>query len=167
MRFETARWVVLTIAVTLLPLIPSLIFLRKDPYWGRDIVSYQQGLEAVRENIDHEDIVLLDSYGTPFWNVWMNQWDRPNPWISLPYEIISSEEDLVPVTPKFDILSEHIIDGLHTTGSVWYVGSDRVPDFLNRDELRWFEAHYERCARREYSGEIFVEVLRFNLSECD
>ena len=166
-RIEHARWIVISIAVTLLPLIPSLIFLQKDPYWGRDVDSYQQGLGAVKENIGNEDIILLDSYGTPLWNVWMNQWDRPNPWISLPYEIISNEDGLVPATPEFDILSEHILDGLHTAGSVWYVGSDRVPDFLNRGELRWFESHYEPCNRWEFRGEIFVEVRRFTLSACD
>ncbi|MCJ7566629.1 MAG: hypothetical protein MUO58_03715 [Anaerolineales bacterium] len=164
---ENARWIGISIAVSLLPLIPSLIFLQKDPYWGRDVDSYQQGLDAVMENISHEDIVLLDSYGTPLWNVWMNQWDRPNPWISLPYEIISNDDGLVPGTPKFDIESNYILDGLHTTGSVWYVGSDRVPDFLNRDELRWFEAHYEQCDQWEYGGEVFVDVRHFTLVACD
>jgi hypothetical protein len=166
-RIENARWIVISIAVTLLPLIPSLIFLQKDPYWGRDVDSYQQGLATVKENIGQEDIILLDSYGTPLWNVWMNQWDRSNAWISLPYEIISNEDGLVPSAPEFDILSEHILDGLYTAGSVWYIGSDRVPDFLNRDELRWFETRYEQCDRWEFRGEIIVEVQRFTLSVCD
>ncbi len=166
-RIEQARWIVISITATLLPLIPSLIFLQKDPYWGRDVDSYQQGLGVVKDNIGDEDILLLDSYGTPLWNVWMNQWDRPVPWISLPYEIISNEDGLVPATPEFDILSGHILDGLYTGGSVWYVGSDRVPDFLNRDELRWFETHYEQCDRWEFRGAIFVEVRRFTLSACD
>jgi hypothetical protein len=121
----------------------------------------------VEAGISHEDVVLLDSYGTPLWNVWMNQWDQPNPWISLPYEIISNEDGLVPATPEFDILSVYFLDGLHTTGSVWYVGSDRVPDFLNRDELRWFESNYVQCDRWEFRGELFVEVRRFTLSACD
>jgi hypothetical protein len=96
----------------------------------------------------------------------MNQWDRPNPWISLPFEILSPDDGFGHEQPPFELASEYFTEGNYSRGTVWYIGSEIAPDFLSRDELRWLEQNYLECGQREFEGEVFVEVVQFNQIAC-
>lgn len=150
----------------LMPILHTATLLAQDPYWGKDVISYQQGFTILQEGTTEQDIVLVDAYGTPLWNVMMNQWDQPNPWVSLPYEILTPGEGPEHAVSGFGIDSRYLSGSEEIGGSLWYVGSDLVPDYLARDELSWLQRQYLECQRWIYEGEISVEVRQFKQVSC-
>jgi hypothetical protein len=163
---HTATVIVVFLSVSL-PLLFSLVVFRNDPYWEREISSYQAGLRLLNEEISDNDMILVDAYGTPLWKVMMNKWDQPIPWISLPYEILSPDEFMDGEKPSSDLEPDALSYGTYQGGMVWYIGSEVVPDYLIRDELSWLEENYVDCGQWEFTRGVLVEVRKFNPNSCD
>jgi hypothetical protein len=163
-HFGLIFWI---LACLCLPLVLPLGFLKSDPYWGMDVSTYRQGRKHVGRMIGEEDIILVDGYGTPLWKVMMNQWDHPNPWISLPYEILPPDTGSEPSELDFDLSSKYFPNGEDSQGAIWYIGSELIPDFISRDELSWLEQNYLECGQWEFPGEVYVDVRLFDRNTCE
>ncbi|MEW6567715.1 MAG: hypothetical protein AB1449_06035 [Chloroflexota bacterium] len=77
----------LLVSSLILPLRPNLSLVRSDPAWGGDRPEFDQALQWLRSRATAGDCLLLDSYATSLWFFWMNRWDRPVRWTSLPFEL--------------------------------------------------------------------------------
>jgi hypothetical protein len=89
----------------------------------------------------------------------MDQWDKPVPWYSLPYEIPqggdSANEEVPP--PSDDVVV--LLEGIHGDADfLWYVSSEKAPDYSNSQEKAWLDTHYNLLESKIFSGDPEVEV---------
>lgn len=62
-----------------------LVLNRNDPAYYRSRTDFAQSRDYLAEKIGQGDILLLNSYGLPLWNYWMNWGSDQVAWTSLPY----------------------------------------------------------------------------------
>ncbi|HET7009293.1 MAG TPA: hypothetical protein VFI11_00835, partial [Anaerolineales bacterium] len=111
-------------ASLILPLWPNLSLLRSDPEWGAGRPQHEQALEWLRSSVTEGDCLLLDSYAIPLWFFWMNRWDQPVPWTSLPFEIPGSAvSDLGESARRIQSRAAC------SQGRVWYLTSTESPTY--------------------------------------
>ena len=125
----------LVVASLILPLWPNLSLLRSDPAWGGDRPEFDQVLQWLRARAAPGDCLLLDSYGTPLWFFWMNRWDRPVRWTSLPFELPGGS-----VSDAGEAAQELLEGGGCSHGRLWYVVSTDSPTFALRVGGEWSAA---------------------------
>lgn len=165
-RFPSRLASVVVILVWIFPLFPNLLLLKRDPYWLGHQRQPGQTLRYVSLSSREDDVVLLDSYGTPLWNLWMNRWDRPVPYYALPFEIPSP--DMLGLGPNrnLPVLTEHLLEELAASYErIWYVASTAAPDYLFSGELVWLESRYRLEDQLTAAGDEVLEIRLYNLSE--
>jgi hypothetical protein len=149
---------------TIMPLLTLLYTGREDPYWGTNQSQYQESMEQIRIESQSTDVILLNSYGTPLWTFWMDQWDQPVPWYSLPYEIPQggdfATEEVPSPSDEVVILLDEINGDAH---SLWYISSNKAPDYSNSQEKVWLDTHYILLESKIFDGDPEVEVRRYLL----
>jgi hypothetical protein len=106
----------------ILPLYPSLRVYREDPAAGGGRSTYQEMLTWLAPQIQPDDLVIVDSYGTPLWQFMMNHWAPPVPWYSLPYAPGRS------IAHTEIVVGEIIERGEIPTERVWLLRSTDLPD---------------------------------------
>jgi len=147
-----------------MPLLTLLYTGRVDPYWGTNQSQYQDSMELIRKESQPTDVILLNSYGTPLWTFWMDQWDQPVPWYSLPYEIPqggdSAKEEVPPPSDEVVILLDGINGDAHI---LWYISSKKTPDYSGSAEKAWLDTHYNLLEAKIYDGDPEVEVRLYLL----
>ena len=157
--FSRKRSIILLAIAAIMPLLTLLYTGRKDPYWGTNQSQYQESMEYVRRESQPTDVILLNSYGTPLWTFWMDQWDQPVPWYSLPYEIPqegdSEKEGVPPPSGEAEILLDGINGDAHL---LWYVSSKKAPDYSSSQEKAWLDTHYNLLESKIFDGDPEVEV---------
>ena len=162
--FSRKRSIILLAIAAIMPLLTLLYTGRKDPYWGTNQSQYQESMEYVRRESQPTDVILLNSYGTPLWTFWMDQWDQPVPWYSLPYEIPqdgdSEKEGVPPPSGEAEILLDGINGDAHL---LWYVSSKTAPDYSSSQAKAWLDTHYNLLESKIFDGDPEVEVRRYLL----
>ncbi|MBN1266772.1 MAG: hypothetical protein JXA25_14845 [Anaerolineales bacterium] len=133
------------------PFFPGLWISRTDPYWCASDSAYQQALELVEGKVQPGDVIVFDSYGTSHWHCWLNDWQQPEPWYSLRYEIAgpSLAEDGVLVSE----LTEELFSALGQEYSrLWYVNTNQSPDYYAGEESLWLQERYQQQSSTLFSG---------------
>lgn len=131
------------VAAWIVPLFPNLLILERDPYWLGHERAARQLIDYVSLSSRPEDVILIDSYSTPIWRLWMNRWDRPIPWYGLPYEIPERDAQGLPASGGLDRDVELLLTRLQgESARVWYVTSSEAPDYLFSAEVAWLEQHF-------------------------
>ena len=148
----------------IVPLLTLLYTGRKDPYWGTNQSQYQDSMEYIRNESRPTDVILLNTYGTPLWTFWIDQWDQSVHWYSLPYSIPQGEdsgkEELPPPSDEVVVL----LDGINGDAQfLWYVSSTLAPDYSSSQEKTWLETHYIPLESKIFNGDPEVEVRRYLL----
>jgi len=159
------KWSRLLLALAaIMPVLALLYTGREDPYWGTDQSQYKDSMELIRKESQPTDVILLNSYGTPLWTFWMDQWDQPVLWYSLPYEIPqggdSANEEIPP--PSDDVVV--LLDGINGDADfLWYVSSEKAPDYSSSSEKAWLDTHYNLLESKTFIGNPEVEVRWYRL----
>ena len=154
----------LAIALALvLPIIPTWWGYRQDPAWGADRPELHAALSTVSKSSQPGDVVVIDSYGTPLWALWINRWDQPQRWYSLPYEIpgpsMAEEEYALPSEAVLALFAS--LQGDYRR--LWYVTSDAAPDYALKREFGWLESRFVLEYSRSLLGETRVDIHLFRL----
>ena len=159
------KWSILLLALAaIMPLLTLLYTGREDPYWGTNQTQYQESMEHIRRESQPTDAILLNSYGTPLWTFWMDQWDQPVPWYSLPYEIPQggdfATEEVSPLSDEVEIL----LDAINGDAQfLWYISSNKAPDYSSSPEKAWLDTHYNLLESKIFNGDPEVEVRWYRL----
>lgn len=165
-RFPSKLASFVIVLVWLFPIFPYLLLLKKDPYWMGNSSEAEQVVNYLSLSSQEGDAILLDSYGTPLWNLWMNQWDRPIKYFALPFEIPS--ENILESKLNYNI-SPVTIDLLEELAAgkkrIWYVASSAAPDYMFSGEVAWLESHYGLEDQHTIVGDEILGVRLYNLSD--
>lgn len=162
------RWrqVVHTLTITLalvLPIIPTWWGYRQDPAWGADRPELHVALTTVTKSSQPGDVVVIDSYGTPLWAFWINRWDQPQRWYSLPYEIpgssMTKEDNFLPSKETLALFDS--LEGDYSR--LWYVTSDATPDYALEREVGWLKSRFVLEDSQSSFSETRVDILLFRL----
>ena len=146
----------------IMPLLTLLYTGRKDPYWGTNQSQYQDSMEYIRKESQPTDVILLDSYGTPLWTFWMDQWDQPVLWYSLPYEIPQGRDSVREEVPSPSDEVVILLDGIKGDAHfLWYISSRKAPDYSSSQEKAWLDTHYDPLESKVFNGDPEVEVRRY------
>jgi len=163
-----SRWrqAVLMLAITLasvLPIVPTWWGYRQDPAWGADRPEFHAALTTVTKSSQPGDVVVIDSYGTPLWAFWINRWDQPQRWYSLPYEIpgssMAKDDNFLPSKETLALFDSLQGDARR----LWYVTSDAAPDFALEREVGWLESQFDLEDSQSLLGETRVDIYLFKL----
>jgi hypothetical protein len=137
-KYSPLLWILIWIS----PVFPNLFVLEHDPFWLGDLSEPTRLLGHVSLSSQVDDVLLLDSYGTPLWNLWMNRWDQPVPYYALPFEVPTSPSGSLEDLQTISTESEGLLTDLSGLKQrAWYVASSAAPDYLFSGEIIWLENH--------------------------
>jgi hypothetical protein len=146
----------------ILPLWPNLSLLRADPAWSGDRREFQLALQWLRPRVASGDCVVLASYGTSLWSFWMNWWDQPVRWYSLPYEIPGSSSSFRPGESPSEAVME-LLHGPSCRGRrIWYMISTDTPGYGLRSERERFSAIGPSIEAATFEGPSRVEIYLYS-----
>ncbi len=149
----------LILAAAVLPIFPTLWLVRADPRFGGDRPEFAQALAAWSQGGRNGDLVVVDSYGTPLWSYFLNHWDSPVAWFSLPFEIPGSAELEALPTGELGDASRQLFGRLGTQGQrLWYFDSSEAPDYGLQREAIWLGARCTLLEQQAFSGQAVVEL---------
>jgi hypothetical protein len=112
----------IVLAALAFPFFPMLGVLRPDPAWGGDRPELSAIVERVADAASADDLLLVDSYGSPLWRFMLNRWTSPVEWYSLPEELgLPSAEPVVP--PELRLLVQAAV---HRDQTVWLLCSSLI-----------------------------------------
>ncbi|MFA9403776.1 MAG: ArnT family glycosyltransferase [Anaerolineales bacterium] len=137
----------------ILPLFPSLPLYVDDPAAGGGRSTYHEMLASLAPQLQPDDLVVVDSYGTPLWHFMMNHWSNPTPWYSLPYK--SGETSALSVLALSELIE---IRGM-TADRVWLLQSADAPDPSLTEIL---EQNFMFETSTSFEGEQPVELLMYS-----
>jgi hypothetical protein len=139
----------------ILPLFPSLPLYVDDPAAGGGRSTYHEMFTSIAPQLQPDDLVVVDSYGTPLWHFMMNHWSSSTPWYSLPYKSGGTSDQ------STSALSELIeIRGM-TADRVWLLHSADAPDPYPTDFL---EQDFTFVNSTRFEGEQPVELRMYSSS---
>jgi len=142
-----------------LPVFPSLWLLRMDPSSGGDSVELRHLVHWAEKEARAGDLVVVDSYGTDLWRRMMNDWDKPIPWYSLPYEIPGSGQIGTEVGGNPAQATLELFNKLGNPYSrLIYLTSQETPDFSIMREVSWLEANYQLEKEVELYGDTIFKA---------
>jgi hypothetical protein len=150
-----------------LPLFPTLRILSYDPMATLGRLEFQQALAWVEGGIEPEDVVVVDSYGTPLWAYMMQTWSLPVRWYSLPFEI--------PGAPGVGTThggppSRAAIDLFETLGDeyrrLWYISSSEAPDSGFAREIGWLDREFTLRGSLKWQGLSTVEARLYEAPDA-
>jgi hypothetical protein len=99
LRRKISAWAApgIVLAGLVFPFFPMLQVLRPDPAWGGDRPELKAIVTRVADAANADDLILVDSYGSPLWRLMLNRWTSPVQWYSLPEEYgLPSSDPVVP-----------------------------------------------------------------------
>lgn len=138
---------------------------RGDPAWGDNRPEFHAALAKVLDEISGQDVVLVDSYGTTLWYFWINRWNRPQRWYSLPFSIQGSSPaaDNEP-SPAAEL--ECLIKNLkENVDSIWYVTSGETADYDENPDREWLKRVLSLGSCLEFKAGSTVEVCKYTYSK--
>jgi hypothetical protein len=146
----------------LVPVFPTLDLYRDDPALGGGRPEFEGALAWLEAEIEPQDVVVMDSYGTALWAFLMNRWREPVRWYSLPFEIPGSPGvDLAPGgRPSEEAVALFEQLGMNA-GRLWYLTSQDAPDYGLGREVAWLEGHYQCVVRKDFAGATVVELRAY------
>jgi len=121
LRRKISAWAApgIVMAALAFPFFPMLGVLRPDPAWGGDRPELTAIVARVADAASADDLLLVDSYGSPLWRFMLNRWTSPVEWYSLPEELgLPSAEPVVP--PELRLLVQGALQEGHT---IWLLCS--------------------------------------------
>jgi hypothetical protein len=167
-RLESRLWtgrrylIVFTLSILILLPIATWWAAAGDPAWGDDHAEFDAVLSAVRDDISAKDVILLDSYGTSLWYFWMNRWDLPQRWYSLPFSIsgvLWDEDEELATSAEVEGL---ILKLNGRADSIWYVTSNETADYSVNPDRSWIESQLSLDFCQRFDGGYQVVVCRFS-----
>ncbi len=161
------KWYLILFTLSILIILPVATWwaVSGDPAWGDDRVEFGAALEAVRAEISENDVILLDSYGTSLWYYWMNRWDQPQRWYSLPFSIVGvvwDGDDILTISTEVEGLIPEL-EG--KADSIWYLTSSETADYMANPDRRWIETQLSLDSCKRFDGGYQVEVCQFSYSQ--
>jgi hypothetical protein len=164
-KFQSRQASIIVILVWVFPLFPNLLLLKKDPDWLGNQPQAEQAMRYVSLSSREGDVILLDSYGTPLWNLWINRWDRPVPYYALPFEIPSPAVLDSGSNNNLPVMTARLLDELAASHErIWYVASSAAPDYLFSGEVAWLENRYRKVDHLTTTGEEIIDLRLYDLS---
>jgi hypothetical protein len=124
LRRKISAWAApgIVLAALAFPFFPMLGVLRPDPAWGGDRPELSAIVARVADAASADDLLLVDSYGSPLWRFMLNRWTSPVEWYSLPEELgLPSAEPVVP--PELRLLVQVAV---HEDQTVWLLCSSLI-----------------------------------------
>lgn len=162
---SSRRLVIALAAICIIPIFPGLLLLRADPIWGGYRTETTRTVSYVSLESRAGDVVLVDPYGSPLWKAWMNLWDQPIRWYSLPFETpgLNPEPSASPLVRN---TTSDLLSGLALTNSrLWYVTSSWAPDFMFNEEIDWLDSNYKLEDVISAGGEHIIEIRLYDLKD--
>ena len=155
----------LVVVLLILPIFPMLRIFDDDPAVAGNRPELTTAIAWVHEDGDAEDVVVIDSYGTPLWTACMYRWTSAVRWYSLPYEIPGSDGKGVvlgsePSTATIELF--YRLSNAHTR--LWYITSDEAPDSGLGREVVWLDSRFRLVERQIFSGNARVEVRLYEFA---
>jgi hypothetical protein len=142
----------------------QLTVLPRDPGLGGDRPEFDSMLSWVDDRIAADDLVVVNSYGTPLWGYMINRWNIPAPWYSLPYDYwaaaINSQGLEENPSPAFE---ELIANKMDEHPRILYIVSSDVPNFSSNAELRYLMERFSKEASVRLLGQGTIEAWVFEL----
>jgi hypothetical protein len=141
------------------PVLPNLYLYASDPAVGGDRPEFVRSISWLEAKVQKDDMIVLDSYGTPLWHYMMNAWSASVPWYSLPFEIpgsvgTPSGGDGNPSEATLSLFSR----ASEGYSRLWYVATGDAPDFGLRREVDWLDRSFRLAISRSFSGTSVIEV---------
>jgi hypothetical protein len=118
-RIPTGGALTIALVAVVFPLFPMAQVLRADPAWGGDRSELAAIARSVAAVAGPDDLILVDSYGSPLWRFMLNRWQSPLTWYSLP-ESGSLPSATVSVPPHVQQLVDEARSGRRT---IWLMCS--------------------------------------------
>jgi hypothetical protein len=147
------------LAALVLPIFPAMTLLRGDPAVADDRASFHQAKRWIEGEISTNDVAVIDSYGTPLWSFFSNQWTEENRWYSLAFEPPAIEasppSSTEPSASTVDLL-DRLLDGGHR---IWYLTTPESPDASLGREVHWLRVHATALQERVFEEPVTVTVL--------
>lgn len=146
-----------------IPVYPSLLMFQGDPALGGQRPEFASALAWIEDRVGVEDLVVVDSYGTPLWRFTLNRWTEPVAWYSLPFEIPGAGD----VEPSsLGTPSRAALELFGRVGSefsrLWYISSSDAPDSGLHREISWLDSQLELAEYRVFVGKSRVEVSLYS-----
>ncbi|NIS81723.1 MAG: hypothetical protein GTO14_16295 [Anaerolineales bacterium] len=159
------RFLILILSAFIIPSAPTWWAVSPDPAWGGDRSEFQSALNAVEQEVKEQDVVIIDSYGTPLWVFWMNRWRQPAHWFSTPFELPAFNGEMETLSPSAEGVLLEIVARGEEGSTVWYVRTNETPDFGTHMKRQWLERRYDLKYCVYFTRTAIVEVCAFRLKE--
>jgi hypothetical protein len=137
--------------------------LKKDPATGGNSPELIVLVEAAKELVSSNDLVIVDSYGTRLWTRMMNDWSMSVPWYSLPFEIPGTEAVgwKIGGQPSQSLI-QLVTFQLSSDRKVLYLTSSETPDFFLEREEQWLLNQFSEVNEYYFEdGEIGKLIIYF------
>lgn len=137
-----------------LPIFPTMPLLQGDPGVADDRRAFHGYLKVVETELKEEDVVVVDSYGTPLWSFMSNRWAASNRWYSLPFEVPSLTADqssnAAPSEATIDLFNRLLTSGHR----IWYVNTAESATAGLGRELQWLRDHATVKSTISFEGKV-------------
>jgi hypothetical protein len=140
------------ITALIFPLLPNLYLLRGDPALGGDQPTYGEAVAWTAAQARPDDLVIVDSYGTPLWQFMLNRWRGAARWYSLPYR--SAGES----SAAGAALTGEILAAAPEPGTVWVISAGHAPGEGTAAGTSFSVPSFELAGMRAFDG---VRVMRW------
>ncbi|HEX9795768.1 MAG TPA: hypothetical protein VGA52_02135 [Anaerolineales bacterium] len=143
----------------ILPFYPQLALVEADPSLPLVEPDLVQSHAYLRQVMTPDDVLVVDSYGTRAWTYFQYQWDQPQPWYSLPFEVpdAAAEPAGAPSAATVDLLGRLLASHEH----LYYLTTSESPDARLGREVAWLKANAAVVGQQQFGdgGRLNIHVF--------